>query len=167
MTWAEPGTLIAGQGLSFIGRSITMRAVIALFIALAASSAQADQPECIPATWALSSSPIGTPIARNAERPTLFMASNHGLAAYWFCQKAQGGFSYWEVHGTPKAILEAGGASVLEMLYIKDRDGSLNKLSAAPCERSNIGDPDEQVLCKELLDEVRARWPKTTASAAR
>ena len=139
-----------------------MRVVIALLIALAASAAQANPPECIPSTWALSSTPVGTPIARNVDRPTLFMASNHGLAAYWFCQGANGGFSYYEVHGTPKAILEAGGASVLEMLYIKDRDGSLTKLGAAPCERGlgNISDPVEQQLCRELLDEIRVQWPK-------
>ncbi len=103
---------------------------------------------------------MGQPIARHTERPSLFIASNHGLAAYWYCQSPTGRITYWEVHGTPKAILEAGGARVLEMLYIKDRDASLAKLSSTPCNRPDIDDPDERQLCKELLDEVRAQWPQ-------
>lgn len=144
-----------------------MRAVTFMFLSLLACAAQAAPPDCLPATLALSRAPVGTPIARHADRPTLFMASNHGLAAYWFCQTPNGGVSYWEVHGTPQAILSAGGASVLEMLYLKDPEGSLNKLSTTPCDRSDISDPDERQLCKELLDDVRAQWPKPTTSAAR
>jgi hypothetical protein len=144
-----------------------MRVIITFILALTATAVQAGQPDCLPATWALSSNPVGTPIARNVDRPTLFMASNHGVAAYWYCQNGSGTVTYWEVHGTPKAIISAGGASVLEMLYIKDRDGSLNKLSSTPCNRPDITDPDEQQLCKELLDEVRAQWPRPSVSANR
>ncbi|RZI84546.1 MAG: hypothetical protein EOP38_08705 [Rubrivivax sp.] len=145
-----------------------MRVILMCILGLAASATQAAQPDCLPATWALSSVPVGTPVERHVDRPTLFMSSNHGLAAYWFCRiPTDGGISYWEVHGTPKAILEAGGASVLEMLYIKDRDGSLSKLAATPCNRPDISDPDERQLCRELLDEVRAQWPKPLASQSR
>lgn len=143
-----------------------MRALTFIALSLLAAGAQAAPPDCLPSALALSRTPMGTPIARNVDRPTLFMASNHGLAAYWFCRTPNGAVSYWEVHGTPQAILSAGGASVLEMLYIKDPEGSLNKLAATPCDRPDISDPDERQLCKELLDEVRAQWPKTTASTA-
>lgn len=144
-----------------------MRALITLMLALVTTGAHAAQPDCIPATWALSTTPVGTPVARHTDRPTLFMASNHGLAAYWYCQSPTGAITYWEVHGTPKAILEAGGASVLEMLYLKDRDASLGRLSATPCKRGEIADPEERQLCKELLDEVKAHWPGPGLNASR
>ncbi|MGH6647668.1 hypothetical protein [Aquabacterium sp.] len=137
-----------------------MRAVIFLILAATALAAQAAQPDCIPSTWALSTTPVGKPIERHTDRPSLFVSSNHGLAAYWFCQDKDARITYWEVHGTPKAILDAGGARVLEMLYIKDRDASLNKLSATPCNRPDIADADERQLCRELLEEIRAQWPK-------
>lgn len=151
--------------LSLIHQKVPpMRAVIFSILAVTASASHAAQPDCLPAALALSSTPIGQPIARHTDRPSLFLASNHGLAAYWYCQGPNGQITYWEVHGTPKAILEAGGASVLEMLYIKDRDASLSKLSATPCNRADIADPDERQLCKELLDEVRAQWPQSSVT---
>ncbi|MBC7701903.1 hypothetical protein [Aquabacterium sp.] len=143
-----------------------MRAVIFSILSVAACASQAAQPDCLPAYLALSSTPTGQPIARHTDRPSLFIASNHGLAAYWFCQGPNGQITYWEVHGTPKAILEAGGASVMEMLYIRDRDASLAKLSATPCNRLEITDPDERQLCKELLAEVRAQWPQSSVTTS-
>ncbi len=141
-----------------------MRAVIFSILAAVTCSSQAAQPDCLPSSWALSSVPVGQPVARHTERPSLFVASNYGLAAYWYCHGKNGQTTYWEVHGTPRAILEAGGARVLEMLYIRDRDASLAKLSATPCDRPNIADPDERQLCKELLDEVRAQWPQPSVT---
>jgi hypothetical protein len=144
-----------------------MRFFIFSLLALAATATHAEQPACLPSTLALSSVPTGTPIPRHIDRPSLFLASNHGMAAYWYCQSPEGQVTYWEIHGTPKAVLAAGGAGLLEMLYIKDRDGALSKLSSTPCNRAEIADPDEQLLCKELLDEVKAQWPKSSVIARR
>jgi hypothetical protein len=141
-----------------------MRAVIFSIFSVAACASHGAQPDCLPAYLALSSTPTGQPIAQHIDRPSLFIASNHGLAAYWFCQDAKGQITYWEVHGTPTAILKAGGASMLEMLYIKDRDASLAKLSATPCHRSEIADPAERQLCKELLVKVRTQWPQSSVT---
>lgn len=141
-----------------------MRTVIFSILSVAACASHAAQPDCLPAALALSTQPVGQPVARHIDRPSLFVASNHGLAAYWFCEGPNGRITYWEMHGTPKAILEAGGARVLEMLYIKDRDASLSKLSATPCHRADIADPDERQLCKELMDDIRAQWPQTSAT---
>lgn len=143
-----------------------MRAALFPLLAMVACASHAAQPDCVPFTWALSTSPVGQPIERHTDRPSLFVSSNHGLAAYWFCKRKDGQITYWEVHGTPQAILEAGGARVLEMLYVKDRDASWRQLSATPCNRSAIANADERQLCKELLDEVRAQWPQTTLTSS-
>lgn len=143
-----------------------MRAALFSFLAMAACASHAAQPDCVPSTWALSTAPIGQPIEQHTDRPSLFVSSNHGLAAYWFCKGKDGKITYWEVHGTPQAILEAGGARVLEMLYIKDREASWRQLSATPCNRADIPNADERQLCKELLEEVRAQWPQTAVSAS-
>jgi len=143
-----------------------MRAVLFSILTVAACTSQAATPDCLPSTLALSTTPSGRPIERHTDRPTMFVSSNHGLAAYWYCHNKDGRITYWEVHGTPTAILEAGGARVLEMLYIKDRDASLTKLSATPCNRADIANADERQLCKELLDEVRTQWPQTSVTAS-
>ncbi|RZL01662.1 MAG: hypothetical protein EOP36_10545 [Rubrivivax sp.] len=143
-----------------------MRAIIFSILTLAACASHAAQPDCLPSTLALSTSPVGQPLERHTDRPSLFVSSNHGLAAYWFCKAKDGRITYWEIHGTPASILEAGGARVLEMLYVKDRDASLNKLSATPCHRADIANTDERQLCKELLAEVKAQWPQTSVSSA-
>jgi hypothetical protein len=149
------------------GEVSPMRAVIPALLMLAACASHAAQPDCLPATLALSTTAVGQPIERHTERPSLFMSSNHGMAAYWYCKGKDGRITYWEMHATPASILEAGGARMLEMLYIKDRESSFTKLSATPCNRTDIASADERQLCRELLDEVRAQWPKTEVTAVK
>lgn len=143
-----------------------MRTAFFTILMVAACASHAAQPDCLPSTLALSNTPVGQPVARHTDRPSLFMSSNHGVAAYWYCRAPNGQITYWEMHGTPKAILQAGGASVLEMLYVRDHTGSFGKLSATPCNRTDIADADEQLLCRELLQEVRAQWPDTKVTAS-
>lgn len=98
---------------------------------LLCAAVSAGAPPCLPAMLALSSAPVGKPVARNRYMPTLSTAAMHdGVAVYWHCRVPQG-VEVYEVHGTPAAIARSGGLGRLQRVYAQDLSSTWSALDAA------------------------------------
>jgi hypothetical protein len=105
-------------------------ATLVPLLALFASAASA-QPPCMPATLALATGPLGTPVSSHTYWPTVSSAPmEDGLAVFWYCQ-VSGEIKVVEMHGTPQAIAQAGGLQSLHSRYLSRKDEAMAELEAA------------------------------------
>lgn len=98
--------------------------------ACGAKAAWAEQPPCLPAVLALSTTPVGSPVPGNTYLPTFLNAPlQDGLAVFWHCQVGNT-IKVLEVHGTPQSIAQHGGLPALHSAYARDQRQSWDTLDA-------------------------------------